>query len=374
MLLLSHRFNAPSGSGRSRSVVIGRDCNRNNSSPLIAHSISCGRPKTCAACRASLATATACWSVSEGFLPSASLKVTAETPSSVAESKTCEIFFRMISRSTIFPARSTLNTSAAASPPTSAVPSPGTADTTANDRRPLTGSALNATPDTSASTIFCTSTAGADSGELASPRCPRYSKMRSLNPESHTAATFPHTSCAATKRNVSNCPANECCDPSSSTADDRTAKRPPSANNSRSASSISRSISSAGLNVNRFEFGQRSCPDASASSCSVGRLAVNADGEIANQAGTGKLASPMRSSASALPPSSCTPPSRLTKRLIQYSIDAKSSERNPGQDTLIGSTRPRSSQSTCRASAPLPAENKIQLLPPHKTKSAATQK
>src|ERR1700722_1362652 len=198
--------------------------------------------------------------------------------------------------------------------------------------------------------------------------------MRSLNPERHTAATFPHTSSDATKRNESNCPANECCDPSSSTADDRTAKRPPSADNSRSASPISCSISSAGLNVNRSEFGQGSCPGTSASSCSVVRLAVNANGEITNHAGTGKLASPMRSSASALPPSSCSPPSRVMKDLIQYSIDAKSSGRNRDLDTLIDSTPRPSPQSVCRVSAPLPEENKIRRPPPHKTKSTATQK
>src|SRR5450759_4804140 len=49
MLLLSQRLSAPSGSARSRRVVIGRDCNRNNWSPSMAHSISCGCPKAWAA-------------------------------------------------------------------------------------------------------------------------------------------------------------------------------------------------------------------------------------------------------------------------------------------------------------------------------------
>src|SRR6266851_807190 len=114
--------------------------------------------------------------------------------------------------------------------------------------------------------------------------------MRSLKPERHTAAIFALIPFWSTKRKVSNCPANECCEPSSSTADERTAKRTLSTDNARSASFTSRWISSDGLSKSRAEFNRPGCSDVTLSTWSLLRpivlkLAVNADGDIANHGG-----------------------------------------------------------------------------------------
>src|SRR5260370_7275794 len=145
--------------------------------------------------------------------------------------------------------------------------------------------------------------------------------MRSLKPERHTAAIFALISFGSTKRKVSNCPANECREPSSSRADERTAKRTPSTDNACSASFTSRWISSDGFSKSRAELNRPGCSDVALSTWSLVRptvlkLAVNADGDIANHEGTRRPVCSNRTNASPLPPSPSNPPPQTTHLIL----------------------------------------------------------
>ena len=170
MFELSHTAIAPSGSASAASEVIGRDWSSSSRSPASAHSMSCGAPACRSAARARSATAATWAGVSDGRSRSASDTGTSATPPPGASR--WAIVLVAITWLAMWPSRPTVKVSPSCSPPTIVVPSPHVAPTTASERRPETGSALKATPATSASTMGWMSTAGA-TGVASSPRSRR---------------------------------------------------------------------------------------------------------------------------------------------------------------------------------------------------------
>ena len=146
-------------SGNGYSVVIGRDwVSQSAPAPSIAHSMSCGTPNRASTRRPSATSAAICASVR--LRPEVSSLTSSVPPPARGRMATILSPSRY---SAIVPSPSTTMWSGLTAPDTTASPSPGAASMTVRVRRPVSGSAVNSTPASSASSMRCTTTDSATS-------------------------------------------------------------------------------------------------------------------------------------------------------------------------------------------------------------------